>query len=92
MLVRIGGHSVNPINVFTVEEIGIEVETTVKTSNSKEISGVETVPGVEITSIGSSVVQIQGVTQDQVDDLLNRYMYAQPPEPELKSKGNLSGN
>lgn len=91
MLVRIGGHSINPINVFAVEPIDICVETKVKTSNEKEVDKTEVVAGVCIMGLGNSV-EVQGVTVEQVEDELNRAMaaaYVQPEREVTPNKGQI---
>jgi len=72
VIVRIGGHSINPINVWCTETVEAEVETVVKTANSKEAPKIERVDRVRIVGIGSADdIYIEGVSQDQVDEALN---------------------
>jgi len=82
MFTMIGGHSVNPMNVFCIEPAEIEVIKTVVTSNNKEVEKSEIVKGVTITGFGGAAIEISGVTVEDVQAELNRALVSvyQPPE------------
>lgn len=86
MLVQIGGHCINPINVFALEESTTEVTSSITNSINKEVTKTVTVPVVKIIGTAGAEIEIQGVSMEDVEIELFKASNVQPSPVESTFK------
>ena len=69
--IQVGGHYINPKNVFCLESTTTEIESNIKTSNSKTISKTVIVPVVRIMGQLGCEIEIQGIAMSDIETAFN---------------------